>query len=107
MSAVVNVNIQGKQGVIVDFSILWPKFQQSGHGSKASDGSFEGWLQDGDLQKRPSDLRHVKSPDDLIVMLSFLSMAESSVKACARSSTAQPAPAALLRATLFALFATL
>ncbi len=40
-------------------------------------------------------------------MLSFLSMAESSVKDCARISTTQPAPAALLPATLFALFATL
>jgi hypothetical protein len=45
---------------------------------------FERWLRNGDLRKRgPSDLRYVKPPDDLIVMLSLLIMAECSAKACA------------------------
>jgi hypothetical protein len=69
---------------------------------------FERWLRNGGLRKRgTSDLRYIKPPDDLIVMLSLLIMAESSAKASAPSSTTQPAAAALLRAILFALFATL
>jgi hypothetical protein len=71
-------------------------------------GQRERWLRYGDLRKRgTSDLRYGEPPDDLIVMLSLLIMAESTAKASAPSSTTQPAAAALLRAILFALFAAL
>jgi hypothetical protein len=54
----------------------------------------------------PGDVRYVKPPNDLIVMLSLLIMAKSSAKAYAPSPATQPAAAALLRAIFFALFAT-